>query len=93
MVCYHNHASVLLRGCTTRASARRSFAVETRLPVQYSREHGLERLKGDVDQVAYIQFEDIEALNAQIGAELGAAQPHGGVNVRKAGFERLQALC
>lgn len=60
--------------------------METRLPVESSSEYDLERLKDDVDRLAHSQINGSEAFKTQLGTELGTAQPHGEVNVRKAGF-------
>jgi len=74
----------ILTSCAGTSSQRGSTPAQSDPPVPADGGHSVQRLKRDVDRLISIRFDDIDALEQQLGTQLGPPGSDGRANVRKA---------
>lgn len=77
-------ATALIVGCANSTLESQAGMAKASPPIESKSENTMDRLKRDVDRLLSTPFDDVQALNVHLQAQLGPVQPHGQTDVRKA---------
>lgn len=77
-------AFALIAGCSSSSLESSKGSLTANPPTQPRSENAMERLRHDVDRLITTRFDDVEALDRQIGSRLGPVRKEGQLNVRHA---------